>query len=81
MAKVHKLPVYPPDHPMGMIVPKGGSNCAKCDFVRPGGNCAEKLFQQWNGGPKIPGPIDSYCCDMFEVAVKIRDTKFEDVNL
>ena len=76
----HKLPIYPSNHAVGMVVPKGGSNCAKCEYLR-GQNCAEKHFQQWNGGPKIPGPVDSYCCDFFEANNKAKDTKFEDVGM
>ena len=64
-----KLPDYPDDHAVGSIVPKGGSSCAKCKYVR-GQDCAEEHFQQWNGGRKIPGPVDSYCCDFFEAKEK-----------
>jgi hypothetical protein len=76
----HKLPVYPKDHALGSIVPEGGSSCAKCEYLRAGGNCAEEHFQYWNGGKKIPGPINAYCCDFFEVAPKILDVKLEDVG-
>lgn len=47
-----------------MRVPKGGSDCAKCEYV-DGQNCTQKDFVKWNGGNKIPGPIDAYCCDFF----------------
>lgn len=77
----HKLPIYPKDHALGAIVPEGGSMCANCEYLRPGGNCAQKLFISWNGGPKIPGPIKNYCCDMYEVNARVLDTKFEDVAL
>lgn len=76
----HKLPVYPANHPLGSIVPEGGSSCSKCEYVR-GQNCSERHFQQWNGGPRIPGPVNAYCCDFFEVAAKVRDTRFEDMDL
>lgn len=79
MPSIHKLPIYPLDHAVGSIVPEGGSSCAKCEYLR-GQNCVEKHFQQWNGGKKIPGPINAYCCDFFEVAPKIADVKFEDVG-
>lgn len=77
---VHKLPIYPPDHAVGSIVPEGGSSCAKCEYVK-GQNCRQKLFVEWNGGPRIPGPVNSYCCDFFEAASKVQDTKFEDAGL
>lgn len=68
MAKIavskKKLPEYPADHKVGMKVPKGGSNCAKCEYVS-GNNCANKYFVAWLGTNKIPAPIDSYCCDFF----------------
>jgi hypothetical protein len=61
----HRLPTYPKDHPVGMRVPKGGSNCAKCEFV-DGQDCTQKDFVKWNGGATIPALVDSYCCDFFE---------------
>lgn len=64
MAK-HELPEYPKGHRVGMKVPKGGSDCAKCEFVR-GQNCTNGYFVRWNGSNRIPGEIDSYCCDFFE---------------
>lgn len=48
-----------------MRVPKGGSDCAKCEYVS-GQNCKERHFIQWNGSKNIPGPTDQYCCDFFE---------------
>jgi broad specificity phosphatase PhoE len=56
---------FPADHKLGMKVPKGGSNCAKCEYV-DGQNCKEKIFIKWNGGPVIPKDVNEYCCDMFE---------------
>lgn len=62
----NKLPNYPPDHQVGMIVPKGGSSCAKCKYVQwP--YCKEEKFIEWNGSNKIPAKAaDEYCCDFFE---------------
>lgn len=69
-----RKPTYPADHQPGMRVPKGGSNCAKCEYLKDPkkGICGNKHFIAW-GGPdkpagsnKIPGPIDSYCSDWFE---------------
>lgn len=69
MAKVKvpnkKLPEYPADHKLGMRVPKNGSDCKKCEYVK-GQECLNKIFVQWNGSNTIPAPVDEYCCDMFE---------------
>ena len=56
---------YPADHKLGMRVPKGGSDCAKCEYV-DGQKCTNKIFVRWNGGSTIPEPTDQYCCDLFE---------------
>lgn len=56
---------YPADHKLGMVVPKGGSNCAKCKFW-DGEDCENKAFRSWNNGSgDIPVSPDSYCCDLF----------------
>lgn len=60
-------PEYPKDHVAGMRVPKGGSNCAKCEYLADNQtDCTNEYFQKWNGGPVIPGKIDEYCSDWFE---------------
>ena len=56
---------YPADHKLGMIVPDGGSNCKKCEYLS-GQKCTNKLFVQWLGSDTIPAPVNSYCCDLFE---------------
>lgn len=58
---------YPPDHQPGMKVPKGGSMCKNCKFLKdPEGKiCGNKDFIRWNGSDVIPGEIDSYCSDWF----------------
>lgn len=61
----HKLPHYSPDHKVGMRVPPGGSDCAKCEYVL-GQQCKQKDFVKWNGSSTIPAPTDQYCCDFFE---------------
>jgi len=61
----NKLPNYPADHKVGMVVPKGGSDCEKCEY-RNGQNCKQKDFVKWNGSHVIPVPVDRYCCDFFE---------------
>lgn len=63
---------YPPDHKLGMEVPKGGSSCASCSFVSEDGkHCGNEVFQKWEGSDVLPKPADEYCCDLY----KIRDKK------
>lgn len=58
---------YPSDHKAGMKVPKGGSNCAKCEYLgKDQKTCTNEYFIKWNGSELIPGEIDSYCSDYFE---------------
>ena len=52
-------------HELGMSVPIGGSDCAKCKYVDVQ-DCTNKIFIKWNGGPVIPDATNSYCCDEFE---------------
>lgn len=67
---MNELPTYPKDHQVGIRVPKGGSDCAKCEYV-DGRKCKQELFIQWNGSDRIPAPTNEYCCDFFE-AMKER---------
>ncbi len=67
------LPIYPPDHQVGMRVPKGGSDCEKCRYLAENKtDCTQEKFQEWqkNKGIKksevIPEKIYEYCCDFFE---------------
>ena len=57
---------YPADHRPGMRVPKGGSDCAKCRYLKGQDRCSNKYFQRWHGSDRIPAPIDEYCSDYFE---------------
>jgi len=68
-------PVYPKKfwHLAGMPVPKGGSSCSNCKFLKDDRvNCGEPNFIAWEGpgkpagSPKIPGAIDAYCSIWFE---------------
>lgn len=61
--------VYPKDHKLGMRVPLGGSDCAKCEYV-DGQKCTNNIFVRWQGSAKIPQPVDEYCCDLFETKEK-----------
>lgn len=69
MAKIKvsakKLPQYPADHKVGMVVPVGGSDCEKCEYLS-GQKCTNKIFTQWLGSDIIPAPVNKYCCDLFE---------------
>lgn len=57
---------YPADHKPGMKVPKGGSSCSNCKFLKDDKkSCGEPNFVKWNGSPIIPGRIDSYCSDWY----------------
>jgi hypothetical protein len=64
---------YPEDHLLGMVVPKGGSDCAKCKFLSKLHYCKNKGFQKWmkdtfpnvDDPSMIPAPADEYCCDLF----------------
>lgn len=58
--------VLPPDHKLGMRVPKGGSCCANCHFLATSKTCGNPRFVQWNGSPRLPDPSDEYCCDLYE---------------
>lgn len=63
-AKAEKA--LPADHELGMVVPKGGSMCANCRFLKSPTTCGNEKFIQWNGSPKLPAPADKYCCDLYE---------------
>ncbi len=63
------VPTYPKDHAAGMRVPNGGSNCAKCRYLREDKKtCGNKYFVKWNGSNVIPAPVSEYCSDYFEPA-------------
>lgn len=63
---------YPKGHRPGTKVPRGGSSCASCKWVRPRddgsgmANCASQYFQEWAGTNEIPVVPDSYCSDWWE---------------
>ena len=63
---------YPADHQPGMKVPKGGSMCANCEYLKDDKkSCGNEYFIRWNGSALIPGKIDEYCSDWFEPAKKV----------
>lgn len=55
-------------HKLGTVVPKGGSDCEKCEYLdrETMKDCMDKVFQKWHGSSTIPAAIDCYCCDEFE---------------
>lgn len=60
---------YPKGHEFGMGVPKGGSNCAKCEYLKDPEKhiCGNFHFIKWNKSNVIPAKnMDEYCCDVFE---------------
>lgn len=61
-------PTYPPDHKPGMRVPKGGSMCENCKYLKDAAKriCDNQDFIKWNGSEVIPGKIDEYCSDWYE---------------
>jgi len=56
---------YPKDHKPGMKVPKGGSSCSSCEYLKDG-MCTNEYFIKWNGSGKLPAPPDEYCSDWYE---------------
>lgn len=54
--------------PIGMRVPKGGSQCGKCEYLKDAEKqlCGNKNFIAWNGGAKFSAPADEYCCNYFD---------------
>lgn len=60
--------VLPPDHQLGMRVPRGGSNCAKCKYLASPRDCGNDGFRKWNGTGRLPDPAEEYCCDLYETA-------------
>lgn len=67
---------YPEDHQVGIEVPRGGSDCQKCEYLKDPEKriCGNKFFIRAActdpvkpaGSSKIPLPIDEYCCDLFQ---------------
>jgi len=61
-------PTYPADHKPGMRVPKGGSMCANCRYLKDAEKriCGNRDFVKWNGSEVIPAPVNEYCSDWYE---------------
>lgn len=58
----------PPNHKAGMRVPKGGSMCANCRFLKDAEKriCGNEYFIKWNGSEVIPAAVNQYCSDWYE---------------
>lgn len=77
---------YGPDHKMGMVVPKGGSSCARCTFghsQKDGPHCSNRCWvetpkRKGGGGGKTHLPVmdpSTYCCDMYARVGKAKPPK------
>jgi len=64
--------IYPTDHKAGMKVPKGGSSCAVCEYLKGPHECGNPHFIKWNDGPNFVPPSDEFCCDWFEAAKEVK---------
>jgi mannose-6-phosphate isomerase-like protein (cupin superfamily) len=71
--------LYGDGHRLGLPVPRGGSSCASCRWLRKeedGPHCASALWQLWprsqgGGGGRSRLPVDdagTYCCDLWAPA-------------
>jgi len=65
---------YSSDHVPAMKVPKGGSSCASCEYLKDPKKkiCGNEYFIRWNQSEIIPGEIDAYCSDWYNPADKDR---------
>jgi hypothetical protein len=66
--RVEAEKALPPDHQLGMKVPKGGSMCKNCKFLASPTTCGNKGWIEWHGNEKLPEPSDEYCCDNYGIA-------------
>jgi hypothetical protein len=59
----------PPTERWGEAVPKGGSSCSNCEYLKDAEKmlCGQEDFIVWNGSSKIPaGKPDEYCSIWWE---------------
>jgi hypothetical protein len=88
LAALSNALLYGTDHKLGLRVPRGGSACASCRWVRresDGPHCANGLWQLWprergGGGGKSRLPVKdagAYCCDLWRPgsATRRRDAE------
>ena len=68
----HPKPVYPAkfDDIAGMKVPKGGSSCKTCEYLKDSAKkiCGEPNFIKWNFGSNVipTSDLDAYCSIWYE---------------
>jgi hypothetical protein len=67
-------PEYPKDHVPAIRVPKGGSSCSSCEYLKDAEKriCGNQYYIAWNGSGRIPAPVDSFCSDWYEPA-KVKE--------
>jgi hypothetical protein len=68
-------------HQVGMVVPKGGSDCSKCEYFKGERACGNQDFIAWDGSSskpakpagsgEIPAEPSQYCCDYFQPVEKL----------
>jgi hypothetical protein len=58
---------FPADHKPGIKVPKGGSSCKTCEYLKDASKriCGSPYFIAWNKSGVIPEAIDEYCSDWY----------------
>lgn len=59
---------YPSNHEPGMKVPRGGSSCKSCEYLKDASKriCGNPYFVAWNKSEVIPEPVDEYCSDWYD---------------
>lgn len=73
-------PIYPEDHQPGMRVPRGGSMCANCEYLKDQnkGLCGQENFIAWHGSEQLPEAINEYCCDWFSPAKALSPDDYDE---
>lgn len=58
------MPSLPDRYPFAEAVPRGGSCCANCHYLRKDGkSCANKFYVRENDGShKLGDKADRFCC-------------------
>jgi len=79
MRRLALLPATKP-HKIGVVVPRGGSSCVSCKFVRNyGTECVRRAWvlapaSKGGGGgdTKLPVAANRWCCDLWELSTEDR---------
>lgn len=56
---------YPPNHQPAIRVPKGGSSCVTCTFLKDNGECGSKDYIAYYGSGKLGAAPDEFCSDWY----------------